>query len=124
MIRQARHLLNALGREANTAGLGLDAAGVKLTPGGRVLVNRWQQSSQPHIYAAGDVCGPHDIVHLAIAQGELAARHACGVKGIRPVDDSLLLNVVFTDPQLASIGRSESELQRRASASERLLSVQ
>jgi pyruvate/2-oxoglutarate dehydrogenase complex dihydrolipoamide dehydrogenase (E3) component len=113
VIRQTRHLLNALGREPNTARLGLEAAGVKLAPGGRVLVNRWQQSSQPHIYAAGDVCGPHDIVHLAIAQGELAARHACGIKGIRRVDDSLLLNVVFTDPQLAAIGRSESELQSR-----------
>jgi pyruvate/2-oxoglutarate dehydrogenase complex dihydrolipoamide dehydrogenase (E3) component len=111
--RQTRRLLNALGREPNTARLGLDAAGVKLNPGGRVLVNRWQQSSQPHIYAAGDVCGPHDIVHLAIAQGELAARHACGVKRLRPVNDSLLLNVVFTDPQLAAIGRSESELQSR-----------
>ena len=111
--RQTRHLLNALGREPNTARLGLDAAGVKLNPGGRVLVNRWQQSSQPHIYAAGDVCGPHDIVHLAIAQGELAARHACGVKRLRPVNASLLLNVVFTDPQLAAIGRGESELKSR-----------
>jgi pyruvate/2-oxoglutarate dehydrogenase complex dihydrolipoamide dehydrogenase (E3) component len=106
-------LLNALGREPNTERLGLEAAGVGVNPAGRVLVNRWQQSSQPHIYAAGDVCGPHDIVHLAIAQGELAARHACGVKGVRPVDDSMLLSVVFTEPQLASIGRSESELKAR-----------
>ena len=113
MTRRARHLLNALGREPNTASLRLDAAGVKLGPDGRVLVNRWQQSSQPHIYAAGDVCGPYDIVHLAVAQGELAARHASGVKGIRPVDYSLLLNVVFTDPQLATIGQRESQLQAR-----------
>lgn len=111
VIRQARRLLNALGREPNTAGLRLEAAGVKVNPEGRVLVNRWQQSSQPHIYAAGDVCGPHDIVHLAIAQGELAARHACGVRRIRPVDYSLLLNVVFTEPQLATIGRRASDLQ-------------
>jgi pyruvate/2-oxoglutarate dehydrogenase complex dihydrolipoamide dehydrogenase (E3) component len=113
VIRRTRHLLNALGREPNTERLGLEAAGVGVNPAGRVLVNRWQQSSQPHIYAAGDVCGPHDIVHLAIAQGELAARHACGVKGVRPVDDSMLLSVVFTEPQLASIGRSESELKAR-----------
>ncbi len=113
VIRQARHLLNAMGREPNTAGLGLDAAGVKLGSSGRVVVNRWQQSSRPHIYAAGDVCGPHDIVHLAIAQGELAARHACGVRKIRPVDHSLLLDVVFTEPQLAAIGRSENELRSR-----------
>jgi len=113
VIRHARHLFNALGREPNTAGLDLTAAGVKITPEGRIAVNRWQQTSQPHIYAGGDVCGPHDIVHLAVAQGELAARHAFRVKGAKPVDYSLLLNVVFTDPQLATIGALESELKKR-----------
>ena len=113
VVRQTGHLLNALGREPNTVRLGLDAAGVKLSPGGRVLVNRWQQSSQPHIYAAGDVCGPHEIVHLAIAQGELAARHAFGVKGIHAVNNSLLLDVVFTEPQLATIGLRENDLKAK-----------
>jgi pyruvate/2-oxoglutarate dehydrogenase complex dihydrolipoamide dehydrogenase (E3) component len=114
--RRARHLFNALGREPVTAGLGLDAAGVCLTREGRVAINRWQQTSQPHIYAAGDVCGPHDIVHLAVAQGELVARHAFGVKGLKPIDDDLLLNVVFTDPQLATIGRLESQLKEEGTA--------
>ena len=109
--RRARHLLNALGREPNTASLGLESAGVTCGSGGRIRVNRWQQTSQPHIYAAGDVCGPHEIVHLAVAQGELAARHAFGVKGVRPVDESLLLDAVFTDPQLAAIGMRESDLR-------------
>ena len=110
VTRRARHLFNALGREPNLAGLGLAAAGVKTDRAGRVVVNRWQQTSQPHLYAGGDVCGPHDIVHLAVAQGELAARHACGVAGIAPIDHSLLLNVVFTDPQLATIGLRVSDL--------------
>jgi pyruvate/2-oxoglutarate dehydrogenase complex dihydrolipoamide dehydrogenase (E3) component len=114
--RRARHLFNALGREPVTAGLGLEAAGVRLTEAGRVAINRWQQTSQPHIYAGGDVCGPHDIVHLAVAQGELAARHAFGVKGLKPLDDTLLLNVVFTDPQLATIGRLESQLKEKGTA--------
>ena len=111
ITRRARHLLNALGREPNTAQLGLAAAGVKVSAAGRVRANRWQQTSQPHLYAAGDTCGPHDIVHLAIAQGELAARHAFGVKDVRPVDYSLLLHVVFTEPQLATIGRRERDLE-------------
>jgi pyruvate/2-oxoglutarate dehydrogenase complex dihydrolipoamide dehydrogenase (E3) component len=110
LTRRADHLFNALGREPNLDRLGLDAAGVKLSPEGRVAVNRWQQTSVAHIYAGGDVTGPHDIVHLAVAQGELAARHAFGVKGLKPVDYSLLLNVVFTEPALATIGRLESEL--------------
>jgi pyruvate/2-oxoglutarate dehydrogenase complex dihydrolipoamide dehydrogenase (E3) component len=113
LIRRARYLFNALGREPNIAGLTLINAGVDLSPVGRVIVNRWQQSTARHIYAGGDVCGPHDIVHLAIAQGELAVRHAFGVKGIKPIDHSLLLNVVFTDPQLATIGLQESDLIER-----------
>jgi len=113
ITRRARYLFNALGREPNTAGLNLAAAGVKLSPAGRVLVNGWQQTTAKHIYAGGDVCGPHDIVHLAVAQGELAARHAFGVKKLKPIDHSLLLNVVFTDPPLATIGYQESELLAR-----------
>jgi pyruvate/2-oxoglutarate dehydrogenase complex dihydrolipoamide dehydrogenase (E3) component len=113
LTRRARFLFNALGREPNTTELGLRAAGVKTSGEGRIVVNRWQQTSQKHIYAAGDVCGPHDIVHLAIAQGELAARHAFGLREIKPVDYSLLLNVVFTEPQLATIGVPERDLQAK-----------
>ncbi|MFA6961784.1 MAG: NAD(P)/FAD-dependent oxidoreductase [Opitutaceae bacterium] len=113
ITRRARFLFNALGREPNIEGLDLAAAGVKTTTAGRIVVNKWQQTSVPHIYAGGDVCGPHDIVHLAVAQGELAARHAFGIKGIKPIDQSLLLNVVFTDPPLATIGLQESELAAR-----------
>lgn len=110
VIRRAKHLFNALGREPNLVGLDLAAAGVRCTAGGRVAVNRWQQTSQSHIYAGGDVCGPYDIVHLAVAQGELAARHAFGVSGIKPINYKLALNVVFTDPPLATLGRPEDEL--------------
>ncbi len=110
IVRRARYLFNALGRDPNSSSLNVAAAGVKLSPGGRVLVNRWQQSSAKHIYAGGDICGPHDIVHLAVAQGELAARHAFGVKNIKPINYDLLLTVVFTEPQLATIGLQERQL--------------
>jgi pyruvate/2-oxoglutarate dehydrogenase complex dihydrolipoamide dehydrogenase (E3) component len=108
---RARHLINALGREPLTDELNLAAAGVKLTSAGRIRVNRWQQTAQSHIYAGGDVCGPYDIVHLAVAQGELAARHAAGLKGLRPVAAMPLLSVVFTSPAVARIGVSERELR-------------
>jgi pyruvate/2-oxoglutarate dehydrogenase complex dihydrolipoamide dehydrogenase (E3) component len=110
LTRRAAFLFNALGREPNTAPLNLAAAGVTSRADGRIRINRWQQTSAPHIYAAGDCSGPHEIVHTAILQGELAARHAAKVKALKPVDWSLLLNVVFTDPQLATIGRLEREL--------------
>ena len=110
ITRRAAHVFNALGREPHTAPLNLAAAGVRTRPNGQIIINRWQQTSTPHIYAAGDCSGPAEIVHTAILQGELAARHAAGVKQLKPVDWSLLLNVVFTDPQLATIGRLEREL--------------
>ena len=110
LTRRAAFLFNALGREPNTAPLNLAAAGVTSRADGQIRVNRWQQTSALHIYAAGDCSGPHEIVHTAILQGELAARHAAKVKALKPVDWSLLLNVVFTDPQLATIGRLEREL--------------
>ncbi len=110
LTRRAAFLFNALGREPNTAPLNLAAAGVTSRADGRIRINRWQQTSAAHIYAAGDCSGPHEIVHTAILQGELAARHAAKVKALKPVDWSLLLNVVFTDPQLATIGRLEREL--------------
>jgi pyruvate/2-oxoglutarate dehydrogenase complex dihydrolipoamide dehydrogenase (E3) component len=108
--RAADHLFNALGREPDTSRLMLGAAGVKTAPNGRIITNKWQQTSAPNIYAAGDCCGPHEIVHIAIQQGELAARHAAGVRKLKPVDESHLLSVVFTDPQIGSIGRSEKYL--------------
>ncbi|MFZ9683626.1 MAG: dihydrolipoyl dehydrogenase family protein, partial [Cephaloticoccus sp.] len=72
VVRRAAHCLNALGRSPNTGGLQLDAAGVKTRADGQIVTNRWQQTSARHIYAAGDCAGPHEIVHIAIQQGELA----------------------------------------------------
>jgi len=112
LTARANHCLNALGRTPHTASLGLEAARVKTAPTGHILTNRWQQTSAPHIYAAGDCTGPHEIVHLAIQQAELAVRHIAGTAKIKPVDYDLLLSVVFTDPQLAQIGLSERELKR------------
>ncbi len=110
LTRRAKHLFNALGRSPNSQELGLENANVAISPNGRIQTNKWQQTTAKHIYAGGDVCGPHDVVHLAVAQGELSARHANGVKGLKPINHDLLLNVVFTEPPLASIGLTEKQL--------------
>jgi pyruvate/2-oxoglutarate dehydrogenase complex dihydrolipoamide dehydrogenase (E3) component len=99
----AKHLFNALGRTPVTANLGLENAGVQLKKNGQIAVNDWQQTTAPGIYAAGDVCGPYEIVHVAILQGELAAKHALGVRSERIRYDHLT-SVVFTDPQIATVG--------------------
>ena len=108
----APHLLNALGREAASKELGLEAAGVETRPNGQIICNELQQSSNPRIYAAGDVTGPHEIVHIAIMQGELAAKHASG-RPTEPVNYDHLLGVVFTDPQIGVVGLGEAQLKDR-----------
>lgn len=109
----AAHLFNALGREPALDGLGLAAAGVKLRKDGRIRADRWGRTSAKHIYAAGDCSGPVEIVHVAIAQGELAARHAAGMAKLKPVDFDGLIGVVFTDPQVATIGLGARVLTER-----------
>lgn len=109
---QAPHLLNALGRHAATEGLGLAAAGVETRKDGKIVCTEMQQTGNPRIYACGDVTGPHEIVHIAILQGELAARHATG-RAAEPVDYDSLLGVVFTDPQIGSVGLGEARLKER-----------
>jgi len=107
----APHLLNALGRRPASDGLGLEAAGVDTTDGGHIACDAMQRTSNPRIRACGDVAGPHEIVHLAVMQGELAARDATGRPAV-PIDYDTLTTVVFTDPQLATAGRTAASLKR------------
>ncbi|HZZ19721.1 MAG TPA: dihydrolipoyl dehydrogenase [Opitutaceae bacterium] len=112
-VKRADHLFNALGREPDTSRLNLEAAGIKTAKNGRILINKWQQTTSPNVYAAGDCSGPHEIVHVAIQQAELAARHMSGVRNLKPLDDSTLLSVVFTDPQVASMGWHDEDLRKK-----------
>lgn len=111
-------ILQALGRVPATEGLNLEAAGIELEPGGRrILVDAHMATTQPHLFAAGDVCSPLEVVHLAIQQGEVAAHEAARFLGraegpARSMDYRLQLFGVFTDPQVASVGLSEVEAAR------------
>lgn len=113
---EARAVLNALGRKPKVAGLGLENAGVELADSA-IIVNAHQQTSVPHIFAAGDCSGPFEIVHVAIEQGERAARNAGRLLHDDPrfesMDYRLKLYVVFSEPQIASVGLSEAEAKAR-----------
>lgn len=102
----AEEILYSLGRSPNTSRLGLEAAGVK-TEAGRIVTNGRMRTSAPHIYAAGDCTGPHEIVHIAIQQAEIAAHNILKPKTARQMDYRLLISVVFTDPQMAVTGLTE-----------------
>jgi pyruvate/2-oxoglutarate dehydrogenase complex dihydrolipoamide dehydrogenase (E3) component len=108
----AEEILFALGRVPNTATLGLENAGVK-TENSRVVTNNKMQTSAPHIFAAGDCTGPHDIVHIAVTQGEIAAHNIVKPKSPRKTDNRLLISVVFTEPQVAFVGLTEKEAKAR-----------
>jgi dihydrolipoamide dehydrogenase len=104
----AEEILFALGRIPNTANLSLENAGVK-TENDRIITNSKMQTSAPHIFAAGDCTGPHDIVHIAVTQGEIAAHNIAQPKSPRKIDHRLLISIVFTEPQVAFVGLTEKE---------------
>ena len=102
----AEEILFALGRVPNTASLALENAGVKMD-NGRIVTNAKMQTSAPHIFAAGDCTGPHEIVHIAIQQGETVVHNILKPKSPRKMDYRLLISVVFTEPQVATVGLTE-----------------
>ena len=106
----AEAVFHGLGRRP-AVDLDLGLAGVELEPSGLIRTDARQRTTAAHIYAAGDCCGPHEIVHVAIQQGEVAARNILGAG--QALDHRLLLGVVFTDPQVATVGWGE-EAARQA----------
>ena len=103
---RAEEIFYALGRVPHIASLGLEQIGVRVEAG-RIVTNDRMQTSLPHIYAAGDCTGLHEIVHIAIQQGEVAAHNAAHPDRMKPMDYRLLTEVIFTEPQLAVVGLTE-----------------
>ena len=103
----ANLILQALGRKPNIDGLNLSAASVNVNQG-RIEVDQEMRTNVPHIFAVGDVNGLHEIVHIAIDQGEIAAHNATQ-KDTRLFDERLKISITFTDPPVASVGLSEKE---------------
>ena len=108
---RAERLLVATGRAPNTAELHLQAAGVKLDARGAIAVNDHLRTSVPHIYAAGDCTDQPQFVYVAAAGGTRAAINMTG--GDATLDLSAMPAVVFTDPQVATVGLTEAEAQRQ-----------
>ncbi len=109
----AEEIFFGLGRCPNTSSLNLEKIGVE-TEFGRIVTNPHMETTVPHIFAAGDCTGPHEIVHIAIQQGEIAAHNIAHPHKKRSVDYRLLVNVVFTDPQVATVGLTEKEARAKA----------
>ncbi len=104
-------ILVAAGRRPVTAGLNLDAAGVKTGGHGEIITDESGRTANPRIWAAGDVTGGPQFVYTAAAQGSAAAANALYNAG-RTLDYTALPRVTFTSPAIASAGLTEAELIR------------
>lgn len=108
---EADTVLIAIGRKANVEALDLDSAGIKYNRKG-IQVNRYMQTSQPHIYAIGDVVGPYQFSHMANLQGITAVQNA-----LLPIKRRVRYEhtawVTFTDPELGRAGMTEIEARAK-----------
>ncbi|MCC7259649.1 MAG: dihydrolipoyl dehydrogenase [Alphaproteobacteria bacterium] len=102
-------VLVAIGRRPYTDGLGLDAAGIKVDERGRIPVNGHLQTAAPHIYAIGDVVAGPMLAHKAEEDGIAAAELIAGPAG--HVNWEMVPGVVYTSPEVATIGKTEEQLK-------------
>ncbi len=104
----AGRVLVATGRQPNTAGLGLQEAGVRTRSDGSIEVDAHMRTSRPGTYAAGDVTGRDMFVYMAAYGAKVAAENAL-TGDARSYDASSMPEVIFTDPQVATVGLTQAQ---------------
>ncbi|NLR57239.1 dihydrolipoyl dehydrogenase [Chitinophaga polysaccharea] len=105
----ADYCMMAVGRRAYTAGLNLAATGIETMKNGKIPVNKTLQTAVPHIYAIGDVIEGPMLAHKAEEEGTLVAEVLGGL--ISHLNYNLIPNVVYTWPEVASVGATEEQLK-------------
>jgi dihydrolipoamide dehydrogenase len=112
---EADCVLVAIGRRANTDGLALDKAGLTVNARGQIEIGHDFQTHVPGIYAVGDVCPGPMLAHKAEDEGIAAAEFVAGLTGI--INHDVIPGVVYTYPEIASVGLTEEEAKEKAAAS-------
>jgi dihydrolipoamide dehydrogenase len=102
------YLCIAGGRAPDTGPLNLEAAGIEVEDGGKVAVDPYRRTSNPKVYAIGDLVGEKALAHKASEEGVVAVEHASGVD-THPVDENLVAGATFCQPQVASVGVTEAK---------------
>jgi dihydrolipoamide dehydrogenase len=101
------YLCVAGGRGSDVEGLGLEQAGVELEERGKVKVDEYGQTSNPKVFAIGDLVNAKALAHKASEEGVVAVERAAGVE-THPVDQNLVAGATFCHPQVASVGLTEA----------------
>ncbi|MDD5773739.1 MAG: dihydrolipoyl dehydrogenase [bacterium] len=104
-------VLVSIGRSLNTKNLGLENIGVKTGPRGEIIVNEFLETNVPGIYAIGDVTAKIMLAHVASAQGRQAVENI--LKEKKPMDYSLIPSCIFTQPEIGTIGLSETKAKEK-----------
>ncbi len=107
---EGSHCLMAVGSIPNTAGIGLESAGVRLDKGGFIEVDRVSRTSATGVYAAGDCTGVLMLASVAAMQGRIAMWHLLG-DAVSPLALRSVSSNVFTDPEIATVGWSQAEVE-------------
>ncbi|GAA1926919.1 NAD(P)H-quinone dehydrogenase [Microbacterium aoyamense] len=107
---EGSHCLMAVGSIPNTAGIGLEEAGIQMTESGHIQVNRVARTSVPNIYAAGDCTTFVPLASVASMQGRTAVFHALGDVVI-PLERRRITSNIFTAPEIATIGWQEKDIE-------------
>jgi pyruvate/2-oxoglutarate dehydrogenase complex dihydrolipoamide dehydrogenase (E3) component len=108
---EGSHLLVAAGRIPNTAGIGLDQAGIELDERGFVRVNEKLQTSAPDSWAIGECAGSPQFTHVSVDDFRIVRDNMAG--GSRSTQERLVPYCMFTDPPLAHVGLNEREAARQ-----------
>lgn len=111
-VVEGSHCLMAVGSVPSTAGLGLEEAGVRLTPGGHIEVDKVSRTSARGVYAAGDCTGVLPLASVAAMQGRIAMAHALG-DAVVPLDLKEVAANIFTAPEIATVGYSQKDLDEQ-----------
>ena len=112
---EGSHALMTVGSIPNTEGMGLQEAGIALTEAGFVQVDRVSRTTVPGVYAAGDCTGVLMLASVAAMQGRIAMWHALG-EAVAPLRLGTVSANVFTDPQVASVGVTQTQVESGAVA--------
>jgi NAD(P)H dehydrogenase (quinone) len=106
---EGSHCLMAVGSVPNTAGMGLEEAGVQLDKGGYVQVDRVSRTSVSTVYAAGDCTGVMLLASVAAMQGRVAMWHSLG-DAVTPINLRAVSSNVFTSPEIATVGWTQEDV--------------